>query len=91
MIKIEITNTDVQVRSGNAPRTGRAFCVREQNGIASVFGRNGCVNRVNVALSLGADAQPYEVGVYELAPESLYVNRFGQFEVSPVLKAVSSH
>lgn len=88
MIKIEIQSAEVRVKSGVSARTGKPYQIREQDGYAHTFDRHGKPNSypVRLSVSLGDDQQPYPVGVYSLAPESLYTNRFNQLEISPILK-----
>jgi hypothetical protein len=90
MIKIEIQNPEVKTKSGTSARTGKPYSIREQQGFAFTFGRDGKPNPypVRLAITLGDEQEPYAVGFYTLAPESFYTNRFDQLEISPVLKPV---
>lgn len=92
MIKIEIQSADVKVKSGISARTGKPYSIPEQQGFAFTYSRDGKPNSypVKVAIVLGEDQQPYPPGVYQLAPESFYTNRFDQLEISPVLKPLAS-
>lgn len=91
MIKIEIQSAEVRVKSGTSARTGKGYQIREQDGYAHTFDRQGKPNPypVRLAITLGDDQQPYAPGMYTLAPESLYTNRFNQLEIAPVLRPVS--
>ena len=92
MIKIEIQSAEVKVKSGTSARTGKPYNIREQAGFAFTHSRDGKPNSdpVKVAIVLGKDQQPYPPGVYQLAPESFYINRFDQLEITPVLKPLAS-
>lgn len=88
MIKIEIQSGEVRTKSGVSARTGKPYTIREQDGYAHTCDRHGKPNPypVRLAISLADDQPPYQPGLYTLAPESLYTNRFNQLEISPVLK-----
>lgn len=92
MIKIEINSAEVRVKSGTSARTGKPYSIREQEGYAHTFDRHGKPNQypVRMTILLGDDQAPYAPGAYTLAPESLYTNRFGQLEISPVLKPINA-
>lgn len=92
MIKIEIQSAEVKVKSGTSARTGKPYNIREQAGFAFTHSRDGKPNSypVPMSISLGDDQAPYAPGVYQLAPESIYTNRFDQLEISPVLKPLAS-
>jgi hypothetical protein len=88
MIKIEITGTEIRTKSGVSARSGKSYNIREQDGYAHTFDREGKPNRypVRLAVSLGDEQAPYAPGVYTLAPESLYTNRYNQLEIKPILR-----
>lgn len=88
MIRIEIQSADITTKSGVSARTGKPYTIREQIGYAHTVDRNGKPNPypVRLSMTLGDNDQPYAPGNYQLAPESLYTNKFNQLEVSPVLK-----
>lgn len=92
MIKIEIQSSEVKVKSGTSARTGKPYNIREQAGFAFTHARDGKLNSypVRMTISLGDDQAPYAPGIYQLAPESIYTNRFDQLEISPVLKPLAS-
>jgi hypothetical protein len=90
MIKIEITSAEVRIKTGTSVRTGKAYNIREQDGYAHTYDREGKPNRypVRLSVSLEDDQPPYPPGVYTLSPESLYTNRYNQLEIKPVLRPV---
>lgn len=92
MIKIEVKSAEVRTKSGTSARTGKPYSIPEQEAYAFTADRDGKPNPypVKVALTLQDNQPPYSPGFYTLAPQSLYVNRFGQLEISPVLVAVAA-
>lgn len=92
MITIEIQSAEVRVKSGTSARTGKPYSIREQEGYAHTFDRGGKPNPypVRFTVTLGDDQSPYPVGKYQLAPESIYTNRFNQLEISPVLRPMGA-
>jgi len=91
MIRIEIQSDEILTRNGIAARTGRPFEFRYQLGFAHTVDSNGSDLLVPEAIEISVPPrmQPYAPGLYELAPGSVYVNRFRQLEVSPVLKRLN--
>ena len=87
MINIEIKSPEVKTKSGIAAKSGKPYSIREQEGWAFTFDRNGKPNPypVKLSLSLRDEQPPYQPGVYTICPSSLYTNRFDQLEISPVL------
>lgn len=83
MIQIDIIDPTVRTKSGTAQRTGKSYTIREQEGWAFLFDRNG--NRdphpTKIVITLADDAQPHEKGRYELHPSSIYAGRFGLLEI----------
>lgn len=92
MITVEIKEVAVTNKSGTAAKTGKAYSIDEQTGWAHLCDKSGNPHpypvRVQIALENGQD--PYQPGLYTLAPESLYANRYGQIEIRPVLKPAQS-
>ena len=92
MIKIEIQSAEVKTKSGTSARTGKPYSIKEQAGYAFTHARDGKLNQypVRVSITLGDDQPPYQPGLYQLAPESIYTNKFDQLEISPVLKPLAA-
>jgi len=88
MIKIEIQSTDLLTKSGVSAKTGRPYNMREQSAWAHTCDRNGKPNPypVRLALMLNDDQSAYAPGLYTLAPESLYTDKFNQLQIFPILK-----
>lgn len=92
-IKIEVKSTEVATKSGTSAKTGKPYNIREQVGVwAYTADRHGNPHPYpqRISVQLQEDQDAYPVGVYTVAPESFYVNRFGGLECGLVLKAVAS-
>ena len=88
MIRIEVQNTTVFTRSGVSGRTGQPFQIHYQQCVAYTVDRDGVINPASVQINIPRGREPYQPGIYELVPGSVYVNRFSQLEISPVLRPV---
>lgn len=91
MINIEVKSTEVSTKSGNSARTGKPYSIREQVGVyAFLHDRDGKPNPypTRITVILRDEQEPYPVGLYTLAPESLYADRFAQLSLGPVLRPV---
>jgi hypothetical protein len=92
MIKIEIESTEVQERTGSSSKTGKPYRIREQDAWGYFHDADGRLQRhpQKIRITLGDTENPYQPGVYHLAPESFYPDRFGQISVRARLKAVAA-
>ena len=81
MIKIEIDNTDVDIFSGNSKRDGKPFSIRKQRAWAHLSG-DKYPSGIEIVLEEGQ--APYQPGAYMLAPESVFVGRFGRLEIGRI-------
>lgn len=92
MIKIEVENAQVQERTGTSSKTGKAYRIREQEAWGWFHDVEGRVQRhpQRIRIALGDEQQPYQPGMYQLAPESLYPDRFGQVSCRVRLKALAA-
>lgn len=91
MINIEVKSTEVTVKSGNSARTGKPYSIREQQGVyAFLHDRDGKQSPypTRISVTLRDEQEPYSVGMYTLAPESLYADRFNQLSLGPVLRPI---
>lgn len=88
MLKVEITDPAVNVRSGTGPRG--AWQSREQTAWVFLFERNGNPqpHPQRMILRLDESQQGYPVGKYELDPSSFYLGDFGRLNVFARLKPV---
>lgn len=92
MIKIEIVSASVVHKTGTSQKTGKPFDIPEQEGWAHFHDREGKLNPhpTKVRITLDRDQAPYSVGVYSLAPESLYSDQWGQICIRPRLRSIAS-
>lgn len=83
MIQIDIVDPTVTTKSGVAAKTGKPYTIREQEGWAFLFDRQG--NRdphpTKISIALADDGQPYEKGKYDMHASSIYAGRFGLLEI----------
>lgn len=88
MLKIEIQSEDCRVKQGVSAKTGKPYHLREQFGFAFTFNREGQPHPYpqRCCFMLEDDQMPYKPGVYVLGTESLWINRFGQLEIKPILR-----
>lgn len=88
MIKIEINDLAVETKNGISSKTGKPFSIREQTGWGFFYDQQGKPHPhpMRVRLTLDDQQAPYPVGIYMLAPESLYPDRFGQITIRAKLK-----
>lgn len=92
MIKIEVESPQIQERSGTSSKTGKAYRIREQEAWGYFHDADGRVQRhpQKIRIALGDEQPPYQPGIYQLAPESFYPDRFGQVSCRVRLKAVAA-
>lgn len=91
MINIEVKSTEVTVKSGTSARTNKPYSIREQQGVyAFLHDRDGKQSPypTRISVTLRDEQEPYPVGMYTLAPESLYADRFNQLSLGPVLRPI---
>ena len=90
MIKIQILTADLREMKGVGKTSGKPYHMRIQTGYAFTVGNDGAVapfpDKFEIALE--ETQQPFQPGVYTLAPNSVYVNRDGRLEMRPRLFAV---
>lgn len=93
MIKIEFKDNISKTKSGVSARTGKPYSIREQEGWAYTFDRQGKPHPYpqKCSITLPDEMQDaYPAGVYTLSPASIYLNRFGQLELAPALVPVAA-
>ena len=81
MIKIEIKSAELRAKSGTSGR-GKAYSFNEQAAWAHLPGKP---YPVEIVLTRNNNEPAYPVGMYDLAPDSLYVGGFGSLEIKPRL------
>lgn len=80
-MKIRISDTSVETKSGESKKTGKPYTMHTQNATAenSRF-------RMPVRLNLGDDGKPLPAGEYELdLEEAVTINNYGDFGFLRVL------
>lgn len=84
MLKIEIKDSNVHVKSGVSAKTGKPYNIREQEAYAHVFAKDGklAAYPVRINLSLPDEGPGYNPGTYQLDPSCIYVDRFGSLAIS---------
>ena len=88
MIQVSVTSTEVRNQSGNAKANGKPYSLNFQTVWLHTFDRTGVKNPFpeKVEIILEKDAQGsalfYPAGEYTLAPQSIYVSRGGDAELS---------
>lgn len=83
MIRIELTG-QTRTRQITSKKTGEIITFVEQQAYVFLHGQKyPALSHITVPKG----EQPQPAGVYTLSPESFWVNRFGQLEVSPRLVA----
>lgn len=88
MIKVEINSATFDVKSGTSARTGKPYSIREQEGWAFLADRDGKSqpHPQRIKLTLGDDQQPYQPGLYQLDPSSIFVGDFAQLNIRARLR-----
>lgn len=76
MIRVEIKSPDVTEHRGTDAK-GRPYLIRKQHGYLDT----GKAYPVEVAIRLGDGQGVFSPGWYELTPECLYVQRYGEVAV----------
>ena len=86
MIKIEVQSHEVEVKSGVSARTGKPYNIREQKAWAFLADGEGKPQPYPTAIrfALGDQQAPFDIGVYQLHPASLFVDRFGGLTIGRV-------
>lgn len=87
-IKIEISKDTVETRSGISAKTGKPYSMREQEAYAHTVGRDGHPAKYpqRIKITLQDNQVAYPVGLYTVAPESFYVDRFDSLTLGLVLR-----
>ncbi len=88
MLKIEVQAAEVNVKQGTSVKTGKPYSIREQDAWAYCYDQQGRPHPhpMRMRVTLEDNQQPYAPGIYTLAPESLYVDKFGQLAIRAKLR-----
>ncbi len=91
-IKFEIKSADVSIRSGTSQKTGKAYSIHEQEAWGFFVDAKGQPHPYpqKTRLTLEDGQPPYAPGVYVLADNSFYVDRFGQVVCRAKLQPVAA-
>lgn len=78
MIKIEVKSTEIESFSGTSKSTGKPFTIRNQMAYAFLLDKAGNARPYPelIKLSLEDNQLPFPVGFYQLAPQSVFVDKF---------------
>lgn len=92
MIKIEISSASFDAKNGVSARTGKAYSIREQEGWAFLTDRDGKPqpHPQRIKLTLADDQPPYNPGVYQLDPSSIFVGDFAQLNIRARLRPLQA-
>lgn len=88
MIKVQVETIEFDAKSGTSAKTGKPYNIREQEAWAFFIGRDGKPNThpQRIKVTLDDDAAPYECGMYQLDPSSLYADKWGQVSIRARLR-----
>lgn len=85
MIKIEIKSATATPRQITSRNTGEVITFHEQEAWAFTFDQQGKPHpypqRIVLNIDMANGQQVYQPGIYQLAPESIYINRFAALEI----------
>lgn len=85
MLKIEIKSSQTRERKGTSERNGKPYHFFIQEAWAHVA---NAPYPQKIELTWNTQVEVAQVGFYELAPESIYVNRNNKLTLNPILVAV---
>lgn len=92
MIQIEVKSAQVETKTGTSSKTGKPYQIAEQEAWGHFTDQHGKPHPYpqKIRITLEDGRQPYAVGTYTLAPESLYPDRFGQITIRAKLKPIAA-
>lgn len=87
MLKITITSTAIQTKSGTSNKTGKPYEIREQAAWIHLVGEDGKPHPypTQMMLMLEKNQHPHGLGDYILHPSSIQSGRFGSLQIKPLL------
>jgi len=83
---IEITDNHAKPISGTSKKTGEPYSFS----IQTAYLHNGDHYPTKFEIVIDSTKSPYQTGFYDLASDSVYINRLGKLDVSPKLIAGAS-
>jgi len=83
---IEITDNNARSISGTSKKTGEPYSFS----IQTAYLHNGDHYPTKFEIVIDSTKSPYQTGFYDLASDSVYINRLGKLDVSPKLIAGAS-
>lgn len=92
MIRVEVSSSTVETKSGTSSRTGKSYSIREQECWVHTTDKQGQVrpHPERAVVPLDDNQAPYPVGSYFICPSSVYVGRFGMVGIRLRLRPVAS-
>lgn len=92
MIKIEVSTTVYEQKQGVSARTGKPYSIRVQEAWAYLADRDGkpLPYPSGIRITLGDGEAPYEPGMYQLHPSSIYVGDFSQLNIRARLRPLAA-
>lgn len=78
MLRVTISDTVIETKSGTAKRTGNPYSIREQPAVCDL--PNG--ERRRVRMGLEQDEQALPVGIYEPKPSAFFMGDFDSLQIS---------
>lgn len=81
-MKIEIKSSQTRERKGTSSKTGNAYCFYQQEAWAHL---PTAPYPIQIDLTWNAENQALPVGLYQLSPESFYVDRNKNLSIKPIL------
>lgn len=91
MLKINITTTAIQTKSGISSKTGKPYEIREQPAWIYLVDEDGKQqpHPVTMMIMLEKNQAPFALGDYILHPSSIQSGRFGSLQIRPLLRPVA--
>jgi hypothetical protein len=93
MLKVSITTTAIQIKSGISSKTGKPYEIREQPAWIFLVDEQGKQQPypVSFMLMLEKNQAPYALGDYVLHSSSLQSGRFGSLQIRPDIRKVEAN
>jgi len=82
MLKLEVKSQELKLVQGVSKRSGKEYSFHTQQAYAHVAGKS---YPVECTLTIDKGESAYALGMYTLAPDSYYVDKYGNLGLSPKL------